>query len=309
LKIAVSGSSGLIGGAVAKRLDGANTIITLGRRANADIQVDFSKFATVSSIELSGCDALVHCAGVVDEDFKDDPHSAFLRATVAFEELINRAVASGVRRIAYFSTSHVYGPMRGRLMDGARPAPITNYAIAHYASEMILRRIAKENGLQALVLRPNAVFGMPESIESFDRWWLIPYSFPISAVTEGSISLRSRGAARRNFVSINDLAGYVELFLQEPDSERMFVTLNATGPDSYSIREFAELCAAECEQVVGSGCEVRVPVGAEPPEEELGSDFEYVTVNSHYVATDDVTSFLREFMPLIQSGQIPTNHK
>jgi UDP-glucose 4-epimerase len=296
VRIAVTGTSGLIGGAVAARVGVNHTIVTLGRREGLDIHVDFSDPASVQGIDLSGCDALVHCAGVVDEDFKDNPSAAFLHATVSIEALIDRAVAAGVSKIAYFSTAHVYGAMEGTISDNSPTNPISNYGIAHMASELILRRAAVSHGIDALALRPNAVFGVPDNLDGFDRWWLIPYSFPISAVREGVIELRSAGAARRNFVSANDLAGYVERFLNDDTPSQGFTAINSVGPDSSSIREFADACALACRETLESNCAVVAPlaVGCEP-----GSDFEYITKTSSFDPKDRIQNFIEQFVTLV----------
>jgi UDP-glucose 4-epimerase len=212
------------------------------------------------------------------------------------EALIDRAVAAGVGKIAYFSTAHVYGAMEGTISDSTPPNPISNYGIAHLASEQILRRASHSYALDALALRPNAVFGIPENLDGFDRWWLIPYSFPISAARDGQIKLRSAGAARRNFVSANDLAGYVEWFINDKLLAGRFRPVNPIGSDSSSIREFAEACASASNEILGNDCQVIAPSSAD---QESGFDFEYVSQVSPAISKDRIKNFIEQFLTLM----------
>src|SRR5690349_6499314 len=115
MRVVVSGTSGLIGAATRARLAARHDVATLGRRQGCDFVADLSDPAAVAALDLSDVDALVHCAGVVDEDFVADPGRAFRQATFGASKLVERAIAGGARRIAYVSSAHVYGPMVGRI--------------------------------------------------------------------------------------------------------------------------------------------------------------------------------------------------
>ncbi|MFS8084479.1 MAG: NAD-dependent epimerase/dehydratase family protein, partial [Acidobacteriota bacterium] len=209
MKVGISGSSGLIGGRICQRLAGKIELVRLGRRSDCDIRVDFSQPDSVAAIDLTGCQAVVHCAGVVDEDFKTDPAAAYVQNTVGLASLARRAVACGVESLIYFSSSHVYGPLVGSVTEDTAINPLSDYAIAHYAAEQTLRRCSLNEGLKVLVLRPNAVFGLPAQVDSFDRWSLIPFSFPLQAVYKQKIILLTSGEQRRNFVGADDLGRIV----------------------------------------------------------------------------------------------------
>ena len=290
MRIAVTGSTGLIGGRVYETLSAeGNDLVRIGRRDICDIRADLSDPASVAGIDLGGLDAMVHCASVVDEDFKADPQAAFIQSTLGLSTLIERALAGGVRALVYFSTAHVYGALEGRISEKSPVDPLTDYAIAHFASEQIIKRYAKAGGLKALVLRPNAVFGMPQSVATFDRWWLVPFSFPLDAVRRGEIALRSPGLQRRNFVATEDLARCAWRFLQKQERFTEYTAVNPVGPDTLSVYDFAVTCADVCREVTGRACRVSRP---EPAPHEMGADFKFESVHDFYRPSVAVNEFL-----------------
>ena len=293
MRVAIAGSSGLIGGAIFNRLRDSREVIRLGRRSECEIRVDFSLPETVAVVDLAGCEALVHCAGIVDEDFKRDPAAAYLQNTVSIASLAERAVSSGVRRLVYFSSTHVYGPLIGRISEQTAVNPLSDYAIAHYAAEQILKRISSTRGLEVLVIRPNAVFGVPAEIDKFDRWSLIPFAFPLEAVYQGKIVLMTSGWQRRNFVSTNDLARLVEQFLDSQDNPSSFEIVNSVGPATLSVYEFALKCAAAYQELSGRTCAVERP---ESSSQDAGADFELVSLSTTWQARENIDNFLTSFI-------------
>jgi len=293
VRIALSGASGLIGGSVYKRLVVAKEVVRIGRRGNCAIQADFSRPESVTTVDLRGCDAVVYCAGVVDEDFKVDPAAAYVQSTLGLSTLVQRTLACGVRCFVYFSTAHVYGSLTGHISEETAVNPLSDYAIAHYAAEQIIRRHASNTDLKALVLRPNAVFGTPAYMGTFDRWSLIPFSFPLAAVYKQRIVLRSSGEQRRNFISTDDLAFYVEKFLESEDQFGSFTIVNPVGPETLSIHEFAVKCAEIYADLTGQKCIVTRP---EPPGTDAGSDFVYESLNTYRQSVGSLDNYLIPFM-------------
>jgi UDP-glucose 4-epimerase len=296
MKVAISGSTGLIGGAVYQQLQTRAEVVRLGRRAQCDFQVDFARPDTIAALDLSGCDAVVHCAGIVDEDFKTDPAAAYLQSTLGVSTLAQRAANCGVRRFVYFSSSHVYGPLAGIINEASPVNPLSEYAIAHYAAEQSLRRVALDRGLQGLCLRPNAVFGIPLEMSTFDRWNLIPFSFPLEAVYQGRIKLLTSGLQRRNFISSVDLARQVEQFLMDPTERPTVEVLNPVGPATISVYEFALLCADKYRELTGNECSVERP---EPNAGESAAEFVFESSMPYLTPREDLGEYLITFMSRI----------
>ena len=292
MRIAVSGTTGLIGSAVAARLAKGNEIVCIGRHAGADRIVDFSNPNSVEALDLSGVAALIHCAGIVDEDFRADPAVAFRQATLGAEALVRRAVAGGVSRIAYISSAHVYGPMRAMPDESSPVNPLSNYAIAHFASEQILRRSASAF-IKAAVFRPNAVFGIPPSLAGFRRWALIPFAFPRAALEHSAIVLKSNGLQWRNFVAAADVAEVVARWLAREDLMG-FSPFNPVGAHSMSVLAFAQLCAQVAEELTGRPCAVRHAGGGK------SEAFDYRTLHQFCHGTANLRSTIRSLLQALQ---------
>jgi UDP-glucose 4-epimerase len=293
MPVGLAGASGLVGGGIFARLFRSRKVVRIGRRKECDLQADFAQPGSLAGLSLKGLEAVVYSAGIVDEDFKSDPARAYLQNTVGFSAFVKRAVECGVPGFVYLSSAHVYGSLGGELRESSPASPLSDYALAHYVAEQILRRNCGAGRLQGLVLRPCAVFGMPESVETFDRWSLIPYSFPLEAVRDGVIVLRSSGEQRRNFISIADLALYVEKFLDGRDDFGAFTVVNPVGPQTLTVHEFAQKCVAIASRLTGRECSVRRP---EPIGSDGASDFAYGSDYPYHHSADGVEDYLESMI-------------
>lgn len=275
MKILLTGSTGLIGAQVVNYLNGEHDVYTIGRRQGyVDQFLDLATVSKESNFSLPQADWLIHCAGIIDEDFgKDNPVMGFQKAVIGLEALIDKAVRSGVKNFLYISSTHVYGVQAGIISEAKTPDPLSSYALAHFCSEQIFRRYARATGARLIVLRPNAVFGMPEFVEFFQRWTLIPFSFPLEAKRNGLIRLKSSGLQRRNFVSTKSIANLVRR-LVDGDLTSTEGVVNVLGAHTESVYDFAMRCKRIAE-AFGFNCAVERPENYQALKDaNVGSDFE-----------------------------------
>ncbi|HEX6634530.1 MAG TPA: NAD(P)-dependent oxidoreductase [Usitatibacter sp.] len=266
--VAVAGATGVIGHAIAHRLAaGGHRVRTVGRGEGADVRFDLARDAALDPAALAGCDALVHAAGVTDEDFAQ-PALAWAKAERGAAALVDAARRAGVRRFAYVSSAHVYGPLEGRIDEARAPVPRSDYARAHLATERIFTEAAAQDCV--LIARPCAAYGMPPSLARFARWSLIPFDFPRQSIG-GRIVLKSHGGQRRNFVPAEGLGNLVGWWLELATPGVMIA--NAPGRDEMSVYDFARLCATIGGSATGRPCEVERPPASGP----LPEPFEYRT--------------------------------
>jgi UDP-glucose 4-epimerase len=214
-------------------------------------------------------DALVHCAGVVDEDFSSDPERALRAATLGAEALVQSAVAHGARHLVYVSSAHVYGPLVGHVDENTQLDPRSDYAIAHFATEQVFRRHTSAE-VSGLALRPCAVFGDLPDLGTFRRWALIPFAFPREIAKSGTIVINSTGHQRRNFVGTEDIAHTLDYWLTTPHLG--WSVINPVGRSTMSVLDFALMCAELRSEISGTPGEVR---RQEPQGPTPGEDFEY----------------------------------
>lgn len=258
MRAAVTGSSGLIGAAVVSRLAQEGTVVTIGRQPENHLKADLADTDQIARLDLSGCDLLVHAAGVVDEDFSANPARALHQATAGASALFDAAASSGVARVAYISSAHVYGPLEGRLDETSPADPRSDYAIAHFATEQSLKRLAARFGATA-AFRPCAVYGQPPVLSRFRRWGLVPFAFPRQAVSEGTIRLMSSGEQMRNFVAATDIADAIAGWAS--GDRTGWSVCNPVGISDMTVWEFARLCADVAQDQTGRPVEVLRPEG------------------------------------------------
>lgn len=296
MRILLTGATGLIGQAVRARLAAEHEIVTLGRSEAADLRADLSDPAAVAALDMPAVDALVHCAGVVDEDFRDNPERAMAMAVFGADALVTRACKAGATRLVYISSAHVYGPMVGRIDEASAINPVSNYAIAHFATEQVFRRQAT-GAVAALALRPCAVFGDLADPSGFRRWSLIPFSFPRDAAQSHQITIRSTGEQRRNFVGTADIAATLAAWLAAPPSG--WSAINPLGAFTGTVFAFAQVCAEVSQDVTGIPCTVsRVsPDGPTP-----GDDYDYASLSPIAQGSQPLRETLARLMTIAGKG-------
>ena len=293
MRILISGASGFIGGNLMNILGRSYTAVSMGRRQDADIVANFDDADSIGALNLRGHDWFIHCSGVTDEDIAADPLNAYQRSTYYFAKLLERIISQGVRRIIYFSAGQVYGSFEGPIDEDTVVNPVNDYSIAHYAAEQILCQFSKQHDARVLVVRPGAVYGLPSNWKTFKRWHLIPYAFPLGCVYKQQIVLRSSGSQQRDFVSIEDVAGYLSCYLGHHESWPRYSILNPTGNTTLSVYDFAVKCRAVYTGLTGKSVEIARP---ETTSRAQVDHFSYRTRYSTYTPVHSVDEYLEGFI-------------
>lgn len=125
---------------------------------NIDGQTDWTQV-------LPGIDTVIHLAARVHvmRESAADPLAEFRRVNVAGTECLARAAAAaGVKRLVYVSSVKVNGEMTApgqAFTEADAPAPQDPYGVSKFEAEVALRRVARETGLEAVIVRPPLVYG------------------------------------------------------------------------------------------------------------------------------------------------------
>lgn len=230
MNIFLIGKTGLIGSAVYDRLkNDGHAVFSIGRN-KFDYYLDMNEFS-LDTGDLHA-DAIVHCAGITDEEIKNDWAQAIKRNTQGLVELVDWANNLGVSKFIYVSSAHVYGDLNRKINEQTEPEPRSLYSVTHLFAEKYIQSVYKNY----IILRPNAVFG--ELPDVFKRWELIPFSFPRDLAIEKKIVIRSHGKQFRNFVSAQTIAKVIGNAL----SKSFNGVINPIGAYSMSVKEFAQFC-------------------------------------------------------------------
>jgi len=208
-KIAVSGASGFVGTAMVDRLVGSGHAVEAFVRSPASVAGRGRGIGVTSILDLDGwqrgmsdCSAFVHCAARAHVTSGPARHAAedFREANVRLTlSLAREAARSGVGRFVFVSSIGVHGASsHGRLFrPDDQPAPHTPYAASKLEAEQGLQELARETGLEVVVVRPPLVYGpnAPGNFGSLIRMVGSGWPLPLAGATGN----------RRSFIAIDNL--------------------------------------------------------------------------------------------------------
>lgn len=171
--ILVTGASGFIGQALCAELLRRRCAVRGVVRSHGAVAQAIMPVSVVSeinadtnwSVALDGVEVIIHLAArmPVMHDTAVDPLVEFRRVnTAGTEHLAQCAAVSGVKRLIYVSSVNVNGD---ETRDGQKfsetdePAPQGPYGISKWEAEQALCRVARETGLEVVIVRPPLVYG------------------------------------------------------------------------------------------------------------------------------------------------------
>ncbi len=230
--VAVTGSTGFIGGRLVERLTESGVDVTClirGRdagtrlhRAGARIaQLDLADGAAVRTA-LQGIDVVFHLA----YDWGNDAWNA-----EALRSLLAACKANGCSRLVHVSSFAVYDiPDQGSFSEEAPQCTATGgYAHTKLALERQLLEAVRTEGVPATIVQPTIVYG------PLSRPWTID---PADALRHGTVVLPGKGEGTCNAVYVDDVVSAMILAAHRPEAigQRYLVS----GPMPITWRTFYE---------------------------------------------------------------------
>jgi len=217
IRLLLTGSTGFLGAALTRRLvsDTRYRLVTALRREVRD-QVSGPDSIIVGDIDvntdwgqaLSGIEVVVHSAARVHvmNDTVSNPLSEFRKVNVEGTlKLARQAASRGVRRFIFISSIKVNGestaPGEFFTVDD-KPYPVDPYSISKWEAEVGLQQLAKETGMEVVIIRPPLVYGpgVKGNIATMIKWIKKGVPMPFGSVNN-----------QRSFVAIDNLVSLIAL--------------------------------------------------------------------------------------------------
>ncbi len=251
MKVLLTGATGFIGRALCKK------ILTIGeldlavsmRSMRKDFEAAAEYFVgTLSgdtdwSSAVDGRQVVIHTAARVHvmREADSDPLSAFRAVNVdATLNLARQSAIAGVKRFIFISSIGVNGCVTSLtpFSYDDEVAPHSAYALSKYEAEVGLRDMARETGMEVVIIRPPLVYGpnAPGNFGALMRWVWRGLPLPLGGVVDN----------RRSLVALDNLIDLIMVCIHHPKAANQ-VFLVADGED---------LSTAELLQRMGSALKV-----------------------------------------------------
>jgi len=253
LKILITGGFGYIGGRVAKYLVEQGHYVVLGSRkkqkvpewlSNAEVcELDWNDDRSLS-LACTGCDVVVHSAGMNAQDCIADPVSALEFNGVATTRLVWVSRDVGIAKFIYLSTAHVYtSPLIGVINEDVCPNNKHPYASSHLAGENAVLYASKiDENFTGIVLRLSNIVGAPTH-KNANCWMLVANDLCKQAVLTNKMIVKSSGLQERNFVAMSSVCSVVKKILELDSVPRI---INIGSEKSFSILDMAREIKRAC---------------------------------------------------------------
>jgi UDP-glucose 4-epimerase len=273
--VLVTGAGGTIGGRLVQTLLDADWHVhALVRQAAPRLGVE----QTVCDLDnadgdevaraCEGADTIVHLAGEDKHVFAREPAAALAATLMATQRVAQGAAESGVRRLVYMSSVHVYG---ARMTPGAiltedlRPEPRSGYAISRLASEHIAASLAGD-AYDLVILRGTNSIGPPADFDKA-RWTLVANDLCRQGARDGRLQLQSAGVQWLDFLAMRDVCSAIESVSRVKDPVVAPGTYNFASGQPRTVLGLASMIQDAFEQQTGTRPELHAPEpGPDPPE-------------------------------------------
>lgn len=235
-RILLTGASGFVGPAIARRLAQAgHHVVAAGRRAPPGasaitgwIHVATQRADTDWSEALRGIEVVVHLAGHAHAE----RHSAAARQLIrsvnveGSAALARQAADAGARRFVFMSSIKVHGEESGARPFTASdpPNPRDPYAEAKAEAERRIGEIARTAGMQHVTVRPSLILGPGPKANLARLIQLVRSGIPLPFA-----SVRNA----RSLLSLDNLAELVEICVNHPGAtEAPLLAADASAPST-----------------------------------------------------------------------------
>lgn len=170
MKVLVTGATGFTGSALTRRLlEQGHQVVGLDSQKGlfwnelsergADLRLGSVTDKDAVRAATEGCEVVHHIAAAFRE--LDVPDSHYDEVNVeGTRHVCQAAIDCGVRKVMYCSTQGVHGHIEHPPGDEDSPiSPADHYQLTKYKGEEVVQVFVKDHGLDAVIVRPTAIYG------------------------------------------------------------------------------------------------------------------------------------------------------
>jgi len=242
----ITGASGFVGSAVCAEAIRQGWEVSAGTRkpANKHDSINWKLIGPIDGTTdwaeaLEGIDVVIHLAARVHvmEDSASDPLAEFRKVNVlGTERLALEAAGMGVKRFVYISSIGVNGALTQELPftehDIANPS--SYYATSKWEAELALQRIAKETGMEVVILRPPLIYGGKAPGNWAKMLKVISHRIPLPVASVNN---------KRSFIYVDNLVDVVIKCATHP----------AAAGQTYLVSDGEDISTPELCRILGEG--------------------------------------------------------
>jgi len=222
MRVLVTGSSGFVGNVFVEKALEKSVDINLAVRTFIEKYKDNTNQFLIDGLSnkqdwrsaLADCNVVVHIAArahIMNDDAQD-PLEEFRKINVEGTlNLANQAAETGVKRFIFISSIKVNGEQTSSgkpylATDGN--IPTDPYGLSKYEAEIGLKQIAKNTGMEIVIIRPPLVYGPGVKANFAAMLKLASTGLPLPF---GSLNKN-----RRSLVSVDNLVDLIVVCIEQP---------------------------------------------------------------------------------------------
>ncbi|MEO1945338.1 MAG: SDR family oxidoreductase, partial [Candidatus Thioglobus sp.] len=221
IRVLVTGGTGFIGNSLTTSLLSSNYYVIAAVRNKTNmlprntekIIVEALSSETDWTAALKTVDVVIHCAGRahVMNNSKRNPLAEFRKVnTEGTLKLARQAAISGIKRFIFISSIKVNGEMTSAyqpFQSNDNYLPTDPYGLSKYEAEQGLLALAKETGMEVVIIRPPLVYGsnVKANFAVMIKWVNRGVPFPFGAIHN-----------KRSLVALDNLVSFIIHCIDHP---------------------------------------------------------------------------------------------